>query len=331
MSNEKSFISKPRKKVLISNDFREVILTQNNSIIEQRILIMILSALKDEQSNFINEKTSFNEGKEKQLSFDDYFQGWANQGVANFSIALSQLNPNRVMKNAKIQEALINMSNLNWMRLKDESINGYKAVPFILEPSWNRNHIYFKMDNAVLKNLLNMSQYFSLIKELPYKASSANTMKFLLWIMKFKKFGEKIIDYAQLLNELYIFQEKYDGRTRFETDFLKNVKADLDSFNDLSFNYSYLEGKYIFTIYNTRKSVENNEEISSSDKLKIIRSLKYLKKIRELNDIQINFLKKLFESRGHKALSKRINSKIESHLKGENYRKAVLILLEEKE
>lgn len=331
MSNEKSLISKPHKKVLISNDFREVLLTQNNSIIEQRILMMILSALKDEQSNFINEKTSFNEGKEKQLSFDVYFQGWANQSVVNIIIPLSQLNPDRVMKNAKIQEALIKMTNLSWMRLKDESINGYNAVPFIMEPSWNRSHIFFKMDNAVIKNLLNMSQYFQLIKELPYKTSSANTMKFLLWIMKFKKFGRKTIDYSQLLNELSISQKKYDGRSRFEKDFLINVKADLDSFNDLSFLYSYLEGKYVFIIYNTRKSVGNNYEISSLNELKIDRSLKYFRRIRGLNDIHVNVLKKLYQIRGHKELSKIINSKIEVHLKGVDYIKAILNLLEEEE
>ena len=331
MSNEKSLISKPHKKVLISNDFREVLLTQNNSIIEQRILMMILSALKDEQSNFINEKTSFNEGKEKQLSFDVYFQGWANQSVVNIIIPLSQLNPDRVMKNAKIQEALIKMTNLSWMRLKDESINGYNAVPFIMEPSWNRSHIFFKMDNAVIKNLLNMSQYFQLIKELPYKTSSANTMKFLLWIMKFKKFGRKTIDYSQLLNELYIYQKKYDGRSRFEKDFLIYVIADLDSFNDLSFSYSYLEDKYSFVIYNTRKSVGINEEFISLEKFKIDRSLKYFKKIRELDDSHVNVLKKLYQVRGHKELSKKINSKIEVHLKGVDYIKAILNLLEEEE
>ena len=50
--------------------------------------------------------------------------------------------------------------------LKDEKINGYKAVPFILEPSWNHKFIYFKMDKAVMKNLLNISQYYSFLKEL---------------------------------------------------------------------------------------------------------------------------------------------------------------------
>ena len=40
--------SKPRKKVLISNDFREILISQETSIIEQRIITMILSAIKDE-------------------------------------------------------------------------------------------------------------------------------------------------------------------------------------------------------------------------------------------------------------------------------------------
>ena len=128
-----------------------------------------------------------------------------------------------------------------------------------------------------------------------------------------------------------ISQQKYDGRARFEKDFLINVKADLDSFNDLSFLYSYLEGKYVFIIYNTRKSVGNNYEISSLNELKIDRSLKYFRRIRGLNDIHGNVLKKLYRIRGHKELSKIINSKIEVHLKGGNYIKAIFILLKEKE
>ena len=328
MRNEMSFIAKPRKKVLISNDFREVIITQNSSIIEQRILIMILSALKDEQSNFINEKNSFNEGKPKQLSFDDYFQGWANQGIVDFIIPLSQLNPDKRMRNTKIQEALINMTNMNWMRLKDESINGYKAVPFILEPCWNRNNIYFKMDNAVIKNLLNMSHFFPLIKELFYNASSANTMKFLMWILKYKKIGRRVIYYTQLLKELFIPQEKYDGKSRFERDFLINVKADLDSFNDLSFDYSYLNKQYIFIIHNTQKGIVKNKEFVYLDKLQIDRSLKYLKRTRELNDNQIKIVKSFYQMRGYKEFSKKIKCKVKVHVKGEDFIKAIFLELD---
>ena len=147
MNSIKSFIPKHRKKVLISKDFREILITQNTSIIEQRIIVMILSAIKDQQSELLSIKQSL-KNRETQLSFDDYYEGWANQGLVEFIIPLAQLNPQHFMKNSAIQEALVNMTNINWMRLKDEKINGYKAVPFILEPSWNHKYIYFKMDKA---------------------------------------------------------------------------------------------------------------------------------------------------------------------------------------
>jgi DNA ligase (NAD+) len=38
-----------------------------------------------------------------------------------------------------------------------------------------------------MKNLLNMNHYFSLLKDLPYETSVSNTLRFLLWILKFKK------------------------------------------------------------------------------------------------------------------------------------------------
>ncbi len=59
---------------------------------------MILASIKEEQSAFIKVKLPFNNPKEKQLSFDDRFDGWANQGVVEFIIPMDQLNPGRKMK-----------------------------------------------------------------------------------------------------------------------------------------------------------------------------------------------------------------------------------------
>lgn len=320
--------SKPRKKVLISNDFREILISQETSIIEQRIITMILSAIKDEQSMFISVKSPITDSGNKQLSFDDYFQGWAHQGVIDFSVSINDLNPGRKMKNSVIQEALVNMTNINWLRLKDNTINGYKAVPFILEPSWNKKNIYFKMDKAVMQHLLNMSQYYSIKKDLSFNTSTSNTLRFLMWMVKFNKLGGIVKEYTQLLKELFIPVNKYEGHYRFERDFLVRVKADLDNFNDISFNYSYKEGNYHFVIYNTQNAVGINEKFPTLDELQIERALKYLKKHRQLNDQQVRVMKKLYEVKGYKELSKHLKRKIGINLKGEEYIKAVFTLLE---
>lgn len=322
--------SKPRKKVLISNDFREILISQETSIIEQRIITMILSAIKDEQSMFIAVKSPIeNSTNNKQLSFDDYFEGWAHQGVVDFSVSINDLNPGRKMKNSVIQEALVNMTNINWLRLKDDTINGYKAVPFILEPSWNKKNIYFKMDKAVMQHLLNMSQYYSIKKDLSFNTSTNNTLRFLMWIVKFNKLGGIVKEYTQLLKELFIPINKYEGHYRFERDFLVRVKADLDNFNDISFNYSYKEGNYHFVIYNTQNAIGVDENFPTLDQLQIDRALKYLKKQRGLDDQQVRVMKKLYEVKGYKELSKHLKRKIEINLKGEGYIKAVFALLEQ--
>ncbi|AZA80394.1 RepB family plasmid replication initiator protein (plasmid) [Chryseobacterium sp. G0186] len=321
--------SKPRKKVLISNDFREILISQETSIIEQRIITMILSAIKDDQSIFINTKSPVDEElKNKQLSFDDYFEGWAHQGVIDFSVSINDLNPNRKMKNSVIQEALINMTNINWIRLKDETINGYKAVPFILEPSWNKKNIYFKMDKAVMQHLLNMSQYYSIKKDLSFNASTNNTLRFLMWLVKFNKLGGVVKEYTQLLKELFIPANKYEGHYRFERDFLIRVKADLDNFNDISFNYSYKDGNYSFVIYNTQNAVGYDSKFPTLNELQIERALKYLKKQRGLDEKHVRVMKKLYEVKGYTELSKHLKRKIEINIKGEAYIKAVFSLLE---
>lgn len=327
-SKKEALTSKPRKKVLISNDFREILISQETSIIEQRIITMILSAIKDEQSLFINVKPPIGDVSVKQLSFDDYFEGWAHQGVVDFTVSINDINPSRKMKNSVIQEALVNMTNINWLRLKDESINGFKAVPFILEPSWNKKNLFFKMDKAVLKHLLNMTQYYSIKKDLSFNTSTNNTLRFLMWIVKFKKLGGITKEYSQLLKELSIPVNKYEGYYRFERDFLIRVKADLDKFNDISFNYSYKEGHYHFVIYNTQNAVGYDDKFPNIDDLQVDRALKYLKKQRELDDSQLRIMKKLYQVKGYKELSKHLKRKVDLNYKGEEYIKAVFSLLE---
>lgn len=324
----KIFTPKTRKKVLISNDFREVLISQETTIIEQRILVVILSAIKEEQSLFISVKSLIKKTEENQLSFDDYYEGWANQGTVDFLLPLNDLNPDRRMKNEYIQSALINMANINWLRLKDETINGYKAVPFIIEPGWNKKNIFFKMDKAVIRHLVNMSSYFSIKKDLPYQASTSNTLRFLLWLLKYKQQGGIIKSYSQILKELFIPKEYYEGHYRFERDFLNNVKADLDSYNELSFNYTYNNGNYNFLIYYTKNSVGSGEMFSSLNNLQTDRALKYLKKTRKLDERSLSVLRKLFEVRGYKELAIRLKRKIDPNLTGIDYVKAVFQLLE---
>ena len=325
---KETLTSKPRRKILISDDFREILISQETSIIEQRIITMILSAIKDEQSLFISMKTPIGETETKQLSFDDYFEGWAHQGVVDFAVAINDINPGRKMKNSTIQEALVNMTNINWLRLKDESIGGYKAVPFILEPSWNKKNLYFKMDKAVLQHLLNMTQYYSIKKDLSFNTSTNNTLRFLMWLVKFKKLGSFMKEYTQLLKELSISITKYEGYYRFERDFLIRVKADLDKFNDISFNYIYKEGKYHFVIYSTLNAVGYDTKFPNVDDLQTDRALKYLKRQRKLNASQLRIMRKLYEVKGYEELSKHLKRKVDLKYEGDEYIKAVFYLLE---
>ena len=201
MQERKYFSPRPRKKVLVSNDFREILVAQETSIIEQRVLTIILACIKEEQSLFITVKSPLNSSGAIQRSFDDYFEGWANQGTVDFEIPLKVLNPKRIMKNSTIKTAVMNMADSNWLQLKDDSMNNYKAVPFILKPQWNRGNLCFKIDKAVLKRLLNMSHYFPLKKDLAYQVSSSNTLRFLMWILKFKKFVGLSMEYSQILKQ----------------------------------------------------------------------------------------------------------------------------------
>ncbi len=322
MNYSKEFMPQPRTKILVSRDFAEILIAKESSIIEQRIIAVILSALKSDQKLFLNRRQTDITSKSQQLSFDDYFEGWANQGHVSFALPFKDTNPGKKMKNSAIQTALINMSNLKWVRLKDEKISGFRAVPFIINPSWNRHSILFQMDRAIFQLLMNVSHYYQMKKNLAFATSSANTIKFLLYIMRFKQrmFGKVL--YKNLLQDLSLPQGKYEGLYRFKRDFLDPVKADLDEYNDLSFNYVIKRDLLSFVLYHTKQAVGPNQSYKTEEDLKISRAVRYLKKVRKLTDEQGFRIQQTYESEGYKPVALMTKRKIDLQLKGEDYIRA---------
>ena len=328
MENDFFYSYTARKKVLVSNDFREMLIRQDTTLIEQRLISCILSSLKDIQAEFIRVKMPLSNLHQTQNLDSNYLKKIKDQGNVNFHFPIGEINPGRKMKNATIKHALVNMSNINWLQVRDDRIKGFKAIPFILEPRWNCSNIYFKMDKEVLKHLVNMSQYYSLMWDLPYKVSSSNTIKFLLWMLKFQKRGSAIRNFKQLLKELYIPKNKYVARSHFERDFLINVKADLEAFNDYCFDFIYKDGNYTFFIKSNANFKMNKESLTMLDDIRIKRSVKYLTKTRDLNEINDRSLVSLFNIKGYYMLTNKLKCKINPIFRGDEYIKAVFIHLE---
>lgn len=319
------------KKVLFSKNLRELIIARKTTIIEQRLLVFILSSLREEQAKLIEVKNSFQEKIRMDDKLDEYFQAWNNLGVADFVISFAELNFSTSMRNDVIQQSLINMANVNWFRLRDQEIKGYEAVPFILRPRWNGKHIFFQMDKAVIRILLHMHNYTDICRNLPFNVKSVNSLRFALWFdnKTFKK--DKIeIEYHDLLNELYIPFDKYESRYKFERDYLIRVKAELDSFNDTSFEYEYLNRLYYLKLIKMTKPKLNNQITRNLNLIKTERTLKYLKDCRKIDNLNFSKLKSLFNSRGYEELAPLINRKIDMNLMNEDYVKAVFELASKK-
>ena len=70
MENELFYRS--RKKILVSNDFREMLIRQDTTLIEQRLISCILSSLKDIQSEFIKVKMPSNDLLQNRTSNIEY-------------------------------------------------------------------------------------------------------------------------------------------------------------------------------------------------------------------------------------------------------------------
>lgn len=330
MKMDNDFVFQPvkRKKIIISKRLRDALVTHDTTIIQQRIFIVILSALKEKQSLFISPKLSFLDQNSKQLSFDDQFDGWANEGLISFQIPMKFINEKRKMRNEAIHDALVELATIKSFRLKDTSIEGFQAVFFILNPKWNSRFVYFEMDKAVVKILFDLKPFFQVKSDLPYLASTPNTLRFLLFLLKYKKQGFLKKSFEKILKELCIPIRKYRFPAIFERDFLIPVKLDLDSLNDWSFNYSNEKGEFAINIYYTKNSVGEGEKFSSVDELKIYRALKYLRKSRNLSDQNMRVIKKFYEVQGYEEFSKKIKRKIEKKLQGDDFIKAVFEHLE---
>lgn len=339
---EGSYIFQPEKrnKVIISRDLREALSTHDTTIIQQRIFFVILSALKDKQSLFVPEKNNL-EKENKQLSFDDQFDGWANEGVIHFQIPIKEINIIRSndhgrklkMRNEVIHETLTELANIKSFRLRDETINGYQGVFLILNPKWNSRNVFFSIDKAVARILFDLKPfYFQVKSNLPYQASTPNSLRFLLFLLKYRRAGLVKRSFEKLLRELNIPLRKYQYASIFERDFLRSVKADLDAFNDVSFNYSYNKVEFEIRMYKTEISETKtngiSEELNLNDEIKIIRALKYLQKTRALDERNLRTMNKLYRVKGYDQLATKIKRKIDKNIKGDDFVKAIFELLE---
>ena len=336
MNDRPLFRPEKRNKILISKDLREALATHDTTIIQQRIFFIILSALKEKQSHFLSLKSTSPEEKGKLLSFNDYYDGFANEGLIQFQIPMKDINViprrdsslKRKIRNEVIHEALVELSTIKSFRLKDNSIKGYQAVFFILNPKWNSRYVYFTVDKAVVGILFNLKPFFQVKSDLPNLASTPNTLRFLLLIIKYRKIGFFKKSFEKLLKELNIPLKRYHFPSIFERDFLMPVKADLDSLNDISFNYSQCKGEFSITIYPTKYSVGLHEEFTSAEDLKIHRALKYLKKSRNLNEKNVRIIEKLYKVQGYDALASRIKRRIDKNLIGDEFINAIFNLIE---
>ncbi len=325
MNYFKTFSPLKAKVVLVSKIFSDFLISNHLSLLEQRMVIVILSSLHDDQQLFINKKKSLS----KPLSFESYIAGWTNQNHVTFKIPFKDFKIENKIKNSVIQDSLNKLTDKNWLKLQDESCHYSISCPLIYELEWDKKNITFKMDKIILKHLFNMSPFYQIKKNLPFNSSCFHTIRFLLWLSKFKKMGFAKKNYSQLLAELSIRKDKYEGIYRFDRDFLIKVKADLDAYNDLSFTYIFEDEEINFTLIKTNPSAEEKFELKN--KIQIDRSLIYLKEKRKLNESNLNVLRQLYNVEGHKSVATITNRKIDALLQGDDYIKTIFRLVNQVE
>ncbi len=331
MKDKLVFTSSSNDKVLLSSQLRDALSTHDTNIVQQRIFISILNAIKEKQSLFINTKQNYSQEVENNTKYtvDQYFEYMAQDGLVHFQLDIKSVNQGRLMRNEIIHTVLEDLSTIKSFQLKDNSINGYKVVFFILDPKWNKEFIFFSMNCEVIKFLFRLSPYYSLRANLPYVSSSPNTLRFLLWIMPYKKMKLVEKSFTDLLKALRIPKDRYRYPSIFERDFLIPVKADLDNHNDLSIDYILENKNFKFTLMNPQNMVKLigfNNKNKTLEEIKIDRALKYLEKRRSLNSDQLIRMRRLYLSKGYDSLTVMIRRKIDVKLSGKDYVDAVFDL-----
>lgn len=335
------------RSILYTEKLYHFMLKKDLGLLPTKIINVILSAVKEEQQQFIKNKDELT-GDEKQLSFDDVFKGWNENTRALFTISFKSIKLDKNIKNKELYNAFIALSNLHWEIYTDDATDVSELVPFIEGVKWTGiskskkvdennkliddrrdRHIQFRMHRRTMESLLDMSRFLKLENTFVMNLKSPKTLTFIFWLSKHIPNGGVTIGVKKFCEELG-FTYTYDSKV-FE--YLNRIRAEMNQSYAYSINYGdkIENGLLKIRIYDTKKGIGETKGIDSLEDLQIKRALYHIKKTRNLNDEQFNKVQKIYKIIGYEKVSKLIKRRIEKEITGNEYLSRLQDLIDGKE
>jgi hypothetical protein len=317
-----------------------------------RFIMILLANLKDRQ---------IPERNRSQLTLFDS-QAFSIDNEDNFSIALSFHYSDFLPKGNKnyyqVKEGIEELRNLNYVSKVELGKNSKTDKP-IRTVKFNSSLIlsYIEEENKGFKILLDKYWYRLLInitegfnpyiKSIAFNIKSLNSLQFYFYLKKLPEIKQtKMVDYQDLYDKLGNAAVKYHGtityvdnlietlnlRYKFESelsrDYLDPIRAELDKFADISFNYKYHDSKIYIISYPVTKTLISTG-ISKAATSQIKSALNYKTEKYNLSAQNAIYVIELYLKYGYELVTKATNKKkILVNKKGEEYFAAFNALVE---
>lgn len=238
-----------------------------------RVIFNIISILSNEQFR--------PEDRPKQLSlFDEEFET-QNNVFASMKIRNNKISPSGSTRQVIEAYEFLAKFKMGWYKSvnsKGKEIRTFGGL--ISTPSYDqRGYTSFLISSYWLKKLIVIPEYNYVLYNLVYNIKNNKHIIFAIWLSKLPENGTVL--------KLITFNEKfglnYKNANDFCFKFLKPVRANLDRFSNISFNYKYLSDNIFIHPYQT-KNIAGETSSTADTNLKITYRLGYFKKKYKLNE-----------------------------------------------
>lgn len=253
-----------------------------------RVIFNIISIISNEQFR--------PQDRPKQLSlFDEEFEA-ENNIFASIKIKNSRISPSGSTKQVIEAYEFLAKFKMGWYKSVNSKGKEIKTFGGLIStPSYDkRGYTTFLVSSYWLKKLLVIPEYNYVLYNLVYNVRNNKHIIFAIWLSKLPKNGT-VLKLSSLNKK---FGLNYKTTKDFCFKFLKPVRISLNTFNTLSFNYTYQKDSIFIIPFLSNLSLNDNLSINIKNPLdssetnavpaeKITRRLIYFKKRYGLEENQI--------------------------------------------
>jgi hypothetical protein len=223
-----------------------------------RVIFNIISIISNEQFR--------PQDRPKQLSlFEEEFET-ENNIFASIKIRNSKISPSGSTKQVIYAYEYLTKFKMGWYKSVNSKGKEIKTFGGLIStPSYDkRGYTTFLVSSYWLKKLLVIPEYNYVLYNLVYNVRNNKHIIFAIWLSKIPENGT-VLKLATLNKK---FGLNYKTTKDFCFKFLKPARISLNTFNTLSFNYTYNKDSICIIPFWTKTVLENNPSINTSEPLK---------------------------------------------------------------